>query len=191
MPKSLESLPRELRQHIFNLAFDDAAAQDHRLNELIRTCIRRQDGLVRLEYDCVPAWKKVLGDECCEWPIVHAPHISELATSLRATYPDFIDDVTYVLERILNDFDEEQDMTVARSEESIMEGISDMNEAYLAIEESGKRAKARGERFDCCKETGNNRGIQALVMIMEVRTGEDDVGGEWEYWDWDYLGESH
>lgn len=108
MPTTLESLPRELRQRIFALALDGAAAQDHRFNDLVRSSIRRHDGMMRLEYNFIPTWTAVLGKRCSEWSMIHAPHILELATNLFATYPDLADNTTYVLERSLKDFEEEQ-----------------------------------------------------------------------------------
>ncbi|KAE9975671.1 hypothetical protein BLS_002479 [Venturia inaequalis] len=199
MPTTLKSLPRELRQQIFDLAFDAAAAQDHRLNELIRTCIIRQDGMIRLEYNFIPTWKAVLGNRCSEWPKLHAHHIHKLATTLKAICPDHTDDITYVLGRALIDFERRQGEIMGEVARLITPGrniVSRMSRAagvdgYEAIAESAKRARARGEFFDSAKDGGNRTGIQALVMMTEVTTGENDVGGDWEYWDWKILGESH
>ncbi|TID23729.1 hypothetical protein E2P81_ATG03296 [Venturia nashicola] len=173
MPPSLESLPPELRQHIFALAFDDAAAQDYRLNELVRTCILRQDGLLRLGNDFIPnfmpTWRAALG-EPSRWANVHAPHIGTLATTLCATYPLLQDDVSYVLERNLAEFEDEQKVIMSAIDETIEHEHENL-ESRDAKGELGRRAKARGERHDIDNWT-----------VHELETDDEEEG--WQLCGW-------
>jgi hypothetical protein len=178
MPTTLESLPRELRQQIFALAFDDAATKDHRLNKNIRTCIRRHDGYVRLEYDrTISVFRQALGPKPSAWPMMFASSICDLATTLDALYPDLKDDVTYILEKSLQQFEEAQDQEMEQTQANIdSAGPFSSIENNEAIEESARRAKARAERYD------DGDRVYAL-KAMEV---ED----EWELWTYRYQCDS-
>jgi hypothetical protein len=75
---TIESLPRELRQHIFTLAFDYAISQDHSLNENIRDCIWSYDGMNRLsksilEYLFYQILDEMLGPGADFLPVTSSP----------------------------------------------------------------------------------------------------------------------
>lgn len=110
---------------------------------------------------------------------MHASHIHQLATTLSTTYPDLTDDVAYVLERSLKEFEGEQveamsaiEEIIHKTEEEEIEA-SDGPEGHEAIEELCRRARARGERHDNAKE-GN--------IVLELNTIE--LEDDWQLCGW-------
>lgn len=161
---TLESLPRELRQHIFKLAFDHAIYEDHKLNDNIRTCIRRFDGVYQVERgflaSAINIMEEVLGPGAawCTWrmsrvtrsvlaPKIHAPHIYNLASALLTVYPDTADDMSFVLENSVTKFEEDQQKTLKQCEE---EDAVDWDDAILLYSD---RARDRKHNYDTWYET--------------------------------------
>lgn len=117
---SFLDLPRELRQHIIGYAFKDAAAKDHKFNDMIREprlfyyLPRARDGE---EYNSSPedrALAKALGSIFgrrwfkFESSKIYAPNVSELATKLCSTHFEVVDDVLFIFEKTLKSFEIEE-----------------------------------------------------------------------------------
>lgn len=111
---TFESLPRELRQQILTLAFDDAIATDQRFNRNIRECLylktatsfcsgSRLDLYPQLPYNL---------DDSLATGHGFIPNISKTAESLCAVYPDVVDDVRYVLGKAISGFEEGEKVAI-------------------------------------------------------------------------------
>lgn len=154
---ALESLPRELRQQIFKFAFDHAIYEDHQLNDNIRTCIRRFDGVYRVENEFQYSIQSIMGEvlgpgarfsghSVDTYPKLHAPHIHNLASALLTVYPETGDDMMFVLEKGLARFEEDHQKTLKKC------GEEDEDDEDDAIRMYSRRAQARRHLLD----TGTN-----------------------------------
>lgn len=106
---TFQSLARELRQNIYQLAFEDAIAKDIKLNHFLRRCIRSHEGEGRLRADWIPELiQDILGptprDEDHWHPTVFIPSISKTAASLHAVFPDLTDEINFVLKKSVDAF---------------------------------------------------------------------------------------
>ncbi|TID27071.1 hypothetical protein E6O75_ATG01564 [Venturia nashicola] len=114
---TFESLPRELRQHIFALAFDDAIKADLRFNRNIQKCI--YDGIYTTFIDEYRSWiyysRLAQGyhgfshniESSLERRTGFAPYISKTAQTLCTVYPDVAEDAKYVLDKAIDQFEKE------------------------------------------------------------------------------------
>lgn len=145
---TFESLPRELRQHILTLAFDDAIKADLRFHQNIRECLI----FPRAEVDHRPTSRLYynLPDNLNEHlSIEHrsAPCISQTAETLCTVYHSVIDDVKYVLGRALDKFDEAEDKVLSGLKQRLADDWEplDIDNANAVHAE---RARKRGQLYD-------------------------------------------
>lgn len=146
---TFEILARELRQNIYQLAFETAVAEDIQLNHFLRKCIRSYEGEGRLRADWIPDFiQDILGpsplDED-EWhPTVFIPSIHKTAASLHAVFPHLADEINFVLEKTIDAFAVEENITLkaAQSEARKWFDVED------AVSYYGACAEERGELYD-------------------------------------------
>lgn len=104
-PPSLITIPRELRQRILAYAFDDMMEEDLKFNSDVRYI----SGMLYMEegskYLTAATKHFVIESEKS-----FAVHTNNLASSLATALPDIVDDVMYVLDKTLADFEEENEM---------------------------------------------------------------------------------
>lgn len=98
------TIPRELRQHTLEYAFADMMEKDLKFNaDLWYAAL-----LILIDLKCVrddtraSEWRSMLGET---W----ATHTNSLASSLATALPHIVDDVMYVLENTLTDFEKENE----------------------------------------------------------------------------------
>lgn len=157
---TFESLPRELRQQIFTLAFEDAIKADLRFNHNTRECIYRAHKRYtnsRLEqYHLLPYGL----EESLAIENGFAPFISKTAETLCVVYPDVVDDLEYVLEKALGELDKDWKKEVVEQYREL-----DTDEAMMAY---AYRARQRGHLADDC-------GLDNLRWYQ--RAGETKLAG--------------
>ncbi|RDI87294.1 hypothetical protein Vi05172_g2937 [Venturia inaequalis] len=110
-PPTFLTLPRELRQQILRLAFDDALYNDHVLTaflhrpEIWALGVRREESM---------AWKmggiRVVRGAWSTSTV--APRTYELARALLAVHEDIVEDVRYVLEKSIKKFEKGEEEAV-------------------------------------------------------------------------------
>ncbi|QDS69293.1 hypothetical protein FKW77_002655 [Venturia effusa] len=168
---TLESLPRELRQEIFRLAFEDAINRDIHFNHLLRNCIQDYESFSLLRCwwvpDClVPTLDFPQFLPGNRQPKYFAPSIHDMAACLNLVFSDVIDDVDYVLYKALTVFTGAEERALNEFQAKARYGVLEFGHAvaYLAA-----RAKARNEMYDreCgagIQNTGNLTPKQILMV---------------------------
>lgn len=85
------TLPRELRQKILNLSFDDTTAKDIEFN--VYLCALREAVETRISIDCTQTES--------------LPHTSQWAHTLVSIHPTVTEDLGYVLRNVIRDLEQQ------------------------------------------------------------------------------------
>lgn len=170
---TLESLPRELRQHIFFYAFEEAAASDIKFQDNLSDClwdnVRNCSKLIEsyempeclkqaLQHDQVEAdWEEDEEQESSpsSKEATYAPCLSGLASTLCLVFPGLRDDVVFVLEKTMK-------RTYAEDGSIIIERKGAWSFCWDAIEEYGTRAEEKWYTHD------NGNGVWILAREDET-----------------------
>jgi hypothetical protein len=174
---SFESLPRELRQEIFTLAFDYAIHKDLELNDFIRQTSYSHHSTLALRYS-IPGtpWKErpnYLQDvENDDLQYTHAPNLYKLAQSLCSVYSELHDDVRYVLHKSLVRLAEDDRDVWENFEGGLPVGHYNTT-VFCAL-----RAKKRGEPFEAYDDVAScilvDDWRQELERLRKISQKEDD-----------------
>lgn len=112
-PPTLVTIPRELRQHIFWFAIEDAANEDLKLNAMLRKLVNRIFDPKLLHLDRYTKFEGLLRCNSYhegEYKLTeYAPNMCAVALAVRSALPELEEDVNFVLENALSEFEEENE----------------------------------------------------------------------------------
>ncbi|RDI86912.1 hypothetical protein Vi05172_g3129 [Venturia inaequalis] len=168
---TFEDLPRELRQEIFNRAFDHAIKTDLSFNNNIECYIRSYKGRNRLATQPPKDLLRVLGPfpgpGDTRHPDSFAPHLCTTFEALRAAFPKVIDDAEYAFRKAIGRFEKEvlEMKKIERARRHFTHG------KQTALHLHANRACLRDELFDF------GAGIDGeSANVSKFKIGEEMIG---------------
>jgi hypothetical protein len=140
---TFQSLPRELRQEIFKIAFDDAIAIDLQFNMYIRRALQNCHGQGLLRGQLPHYLKHALEPHDS---ILFAPHTYKTAVAVRTAVPDVADDLHFILKKSLDTFEKKGTLALV-----LLRLVQNMTEMDLvretAVDWHAYRAYMKGKQL--------------------------------------------